>query len=133
MVYVRVLVMKIDILDWKILLRLLFWARGSVWVVLSYLFAVSYLGTQRNPPLDPLFIAGLLLLTAGIYFVLGWYMKKPTRVVWVVSLVFLISQVVLTVTDNMGMVDVFSLTVDGMLLILLYMWRDRFPKKLPGT
>ena len=92
------------------IIRWLFLFKGVVWIILSgiHLFKGSWL------------LAGLLFFDAVIFLWLNRVIEKKKRWIFWFAIVFIGVNIFLTITDQFGWFDFFSLVVDCVLFVMIF-------------
>lgn len=100
--------------------NILFWS-----FVFFYFSFVKFSGNENYLPLK------LLLLLEPLFFILALigYLKE-VRNIYLLTIIFLIANSVLSITDEVGLFDMISLSLSIVALLLLAsQWRIRLQKK----
>lgn len=100
--------------------------KAVVWVVL----AAGFVLTQRTrmEPDTRVIVGALLGVDAALYLFFGWAIGRLNHWIFVLALLFLAGNAVLTVTDEFGLFDLIVLLMDGVIAaLLLTRWRLFFP------
>ncbi|MFC1660769.1 hypothetical protein ACFL3S_04770 [Gemmatimonadota bacterium] len=100
-----------------LLLRLLFGVSATFWLVAGALVALGVVDLGLN---EGAWILGVLMLVNGVALALaGVFSLRGHRKVDYPALVLVAANAVLSVTDEIGLLDLISLLVSGTLLLLL--------------
>lgn len=96
----------------------LLYAKGLIWIGLSIFYFINQV--SPNPNVVFQVVAFLLVTNAVIYFLLGYFWKRTKGgfMFWL-TIAFVLSNVVLTVTDQMGVLDILSLITDVLVLFFI--------------
>ena len=101
------------------LIRALFFINAAIWVVFA---AATFLGGIPGiPDAGPAVavMAGLMLGNAAALAVAGWGLGQRTPLFYFFALAVLVVNMVLTITDQMGVWDWLTLVFDAVILGLL--------------
>lgn len=98
----------------KSLVRILLYFKGIIWLSLSVFYFLNQAQPQEN--LTFYFIALFLFFSALIYFALGKFWNPQNKKSFWLTTLFIVANLILTVTDQMGAVDWFSLITDVLIL-----------------
>lgn len=98
-------------------IQILFLVNATIWIFL----AISYLllGNMEKYFL----IAILLLLEAIISKIIGYGIKLQKKWIYYITLFYIITNIILTITDQIGFYDIFILIVFSIILINLFINR----------
>ena len=105
--------------DWRDPVRLacrLFYVNTGIWLTLAAVTLTRPLNLDASPPEVRWIIALLMLGNAVATFVAGFGVGRNSRLFWYVGMGVLIVNLVLTVTDQVGLLDLVVLIVDLILL-----------------
>jgi hypothetical protein len=117
-----------------LLQRLLFGAAACFWLVTGALAATGLSDLGFDSP-DAALVVGLLMLGNGVALALaGWFTLRGHRLVDFAALALVALNACLSVTDEIGLLDLISLLVNGALLVLLIvnLRRRAVGRGLPG-
>jgi len=103
--------------------RALFLFKCLVWVLFGVIFLIRF-----RTPMAP-FLACLLFINALIFFWLAWVIVRRKAWIFYFSAAFLVANIILTVTDQMGIYDFIVLAIDSFALAAL-IWKRK--DILPG-
>jgi hypothetical protein len=101
-----------------LLLSAIIWCAFSVWY-----FA------RPNTTTATIVIAVLMLVNSTIFAVLAWLIAKKNRWVFYFAILFLAVHIVLTITDQFGILDLLVLVIDLATLGILLFNRRLFAEK----
>ena len=100
-----------------LLQRLVFGVLSGFWLVLGMLavFGIVQLGVT-----DGAWILGTLMIGNGVALCLaGWFSLRGRRVIDYLALAVVAANALMSVTDEIGVLDLLSLTVNGGLILLM--------------
>jgi hypothetical protein len=106
----------------------LFWLNAAIWVTLAFA-SLWRVGTGRGGPAQPIvlwIVAGLMFGNAGALLVAGIGLGRLKRVFWLWGLAVLAVNILLTFTDEFGLLDFLTLVIDLALVGLLVAARRQF-------
>ena len=92
------------------LLRPIFILHAVFWLSLGFIFIFQ----QAN-----LFLAILIFINSLVLFWIGWNIKKQKRFIYIISLCYILLNLILTITDDFGILDLLALIINIITLILL--------------
>lgn len=100
------------------LIKSLLYLKCLIWLAL----AIFYYTSQVSPNPDITFevVAFLLFINAAIYFLLARFWNIKNKIIYWITIVFIGANIVLTITDNMGIIDYASLITDAIILSLIF-------------
>ena len=101
------------------LARSLFFALGVFWIVLGVVSVARILLGPVASSMTAWLVAGLMFPNAAILFWLGWGIGRRSRSFWYLGVLYLAAVIVLTITDQFGILDLAVLIVQALLLSLL--------------
>jgi hypothetical protein len=113
--------------------RILFSIAAGFWLVVGALAAFGIVDLGFGSA-DAARVAGILMLGNGVALALvGWLSLRGHRLVDFVALAVVTLNVILSVTDEIGLLDLLSLLVSGALLVLLIvkLWSSGRAHDLP--
>ena len=70
----------------------------------------------------------MMLSNAAILAWLAWALSRRNRIIYIITVVLIFATAVLSITDEVGLVDLISLAVNLGLLILLFLARGEYRK-----
>lgn len=97
----------------------LFFLNTAIWL----LFGVLFLARTTNGM--AWMIAALMFVNAALMLAFGLAVGRGSRLVYLAALAFLAVNILLTVTDQVGIADLITLLIDLALLVLLVVDRRR--------
>ena len=71
----------------------------------------------------------LLFVDSLLYFLFGFLSSKKSKVYFLLLLLFIIGNGVLTFTDEFGVFDLFVLLIDGLIVFKLFQNKDYYLEK----
>lgn len=111
-----------------VLIKYLLIAKSIIWTFLAVIYA--YHGTTPNLELTQQAVVLLLLINAMIFLGLSLIIERKLKAAYWLTLSFVLANVILTVTDQFGLVDFLSLMVDVAILSLMVAQRKDFTEKI---
>jgi hypothetical protein len=104
----------------------LFYANAAIWVVLAAATVWRMAGGSPEQRASAVVIAVLMLGNAGAMLVSGVGLGRPSRLSYLLAVAVLLVNIVLTVTDQVGLLDVLTGVLDLVLLGFLIAVRKRY-------
>lgn len=98
-------------------IKYLFYFRSATWLILAVIYFIRQ--ASPNPNVTYSTVAILLLINALIYFSLGFLLEKKSKLVFWITSLFVFANIILTITDNFGIIDGASLLIDITIITLL--------------
>lgn len=105
--------------------QVLFYANAVIWVLLAAATVWRMAGGSAEQRVSAVVIAVLMLGNAGAMLVSGIGLGRRSRLFYLRALAVLLVNLVLTVTDQVGLLDVLTGALDLVLLGLLIAVRKR--------
>jgi lysylphosphatidylglycerol synthetase-like protein (DUF2156 family) len=100
--------------------QVLFYLNTIIWVVLGI---SSLVNTPTN---TPLFIGVMIFGNAGAMLICGLGLGKEKKGFYILALMVLVVNIILTFTDEVGFLDYATFGIDLVLLIILILDRKRY-------
>ena len=102
-----------------ILARALFYLNAAIWLLLGVVTVAR--GTSGGPggPTAVWILAILMAGNAAVMLWLGLNLGRGGRRIYAFAVLFLLANIVLTVTDQFGVLDLITLILDGVILALV--------------
>lgn len=115
--------LKLTRIQWA---QALFCANAVIWVLLAVVTVLRMgdgsAGQQQAAP----FIAILMLGNAVVMLVSAWGLGRRSRLFYLFAVAVLVVNIILTITDQVGWLDVLTGLLDLVLLALLAAMRGRY-------
>jgi len=110
--------------------RWLFVLLGLTWLVIG-IASIFRLGTASSvvPEIVLWIFAALMFINALLLFWLGWGIGRDNRLYYYFGILLLAVNVLLTLMDDFGTLDLITLVINISLLVLLIGWRSIFLSK----
>ena len=107
--------------------RSLFYLLGVTWLVFG-VWSIVRLGSASSsiPAAVLWFIAILMFVNALLLIGVGWGLGRGSRLYFYFGLILLAGNIFLTFTDEFGVFDLITLSVNVVLLVLLILGRSKF-------
>jgi hypothetical protein len=99
--------------------RALFFLMGAFWLLFG-------LATLFSDPATTWTVALFRLLNAAILFLIGWGVGKQVRRYFYYGIIFIVANVFLTVIDVIDLFGIVTMTLDLILLVLLFFTRSHY-------
>ena len=107
------------------IIQTLLYIKSLIWLVFSIYTWVEYSGSHvKSVSMVTLIV--LLFLNAILFAVFSFLIEKKKKWLFYLIVLFLLANIVLTVTDQVGIFDVLVLVIDFMLLNLVFLKRKDF-------
>lgn len=104
----------------------LFYLNGLVWLILG-LVSVLRLSNAGNPPSGTLLVVAVLMFgNVGAMVLSGLGLTRRTIWTYLFAVAVLLVNIVLTVTDQFGLLDLLTLALDLFLLVVLFLIRKAY-------
>mgnify|MGYP001071349230 CR=1 FL=1 len=107
----------------------LFILNTAIWLVLALISFVNMSGKQAGPSYIQVIVPLLMFGNTAMMFLAGWGIKRGWRQIYSLATVVIAVNILLTFTDQIGILDWITLVIDLVLLILLVVFRKAFPVK----
>ena len=104
----------------------LFFANAVIWLLLGITSLGRLAGSSTSQTTAMLIVALLMFGNAGAMLVAGVGIGKQHRLFYFFGLAVLVINIILTVTDQFGVLDFITLVIDVVLLGLLIVTRARY-------
>lgn len=109
-----------------VVIRWLFVLLGVIWFLLGVGSVLRVYTTSTNIAGIGWIIASLMFVNSAVLFLIGWGINRGNKLYFYLALIVLAGNIILTVTDEFGLLDMITLVVDNVLLILLLVTRAEF-------
>ena len=107
----------------KFTIRVLLGIKALIWIALAAIYWWQQISPNPNLTFQ---VVGVLLLVNGlIYLGLTIWWRNPNRLLYWVTVIFLLFNIVLTITDNIGWIDIVSLLTDIAILLFIVFSRPK--------
>jgi hypothetical protein len=104
----------------------LFFLNAAIWLLLGVISLVRMASSGSVQVITALVIAVLMFGNAGAMLVSGIGLSKQQRLVYFFAIAVLVVNIILTITDQFGVVDLITLILDLFLLGLLVATRSQY-------
>jgi len=113
--------------------RSLFLLNALVWLILG-IFTFDRLSRADDAEPVVLWVVGILMFgNTGAMLLIGLLIGRQRRLVFAFALAVLLVNILLTFTDQFGLLDFLTLLLDLFLFAILSLWRDSFlPERRQG-
>jgi hypothetical protein len=108
------------------LAQVMFYITGAIWVVFGSASILTLLGNQEDPARLLWMIAILMFGNAGLLIWVGRRLARMSRMSYLLALLVLGVNILLTVTDQFRIIDAVMLAFNAGLFLLLITWRSKF-------
>jgi hypothetical protein len=99
---------------------------GVIWIGLgAYSLVRTLQGSRSLSGLSWIFLV-LMFVNAIFFLGIGWGLGKQARFFFYLALLFLAGNILLTVTDEFGVLDFITLVVDACIVFLLIASKGKF-------
>jgi hypothetical protein len=95
------------------IIKFLFFLMGTIWLVLGISYLIKF-DTQEYA----IYLFILMVINAAILYWLGWGITRK-RVFFYFGIGYLLLNILLTITDQFGLLDLLTMLIDIVLVILL--------------
>jgi len=102
-----------------ILARALLDLNAAIWLLLGVMTVVQGTGGGLGGPAATWILASLTAGNAAVMLWFGLHLGKGGRYTGAFAVLFLLTNIVLTVTDEFGVFDLITLVLDGVILALV--------------
>ena len=109
-----------------IVAQAMFFLNAAIWILFSVLTLRRMHGSMAW------IIAVLMASNAGAMLLAGWGIRKRHKWFYYLGIAVLAVNIVLTVTDQFGLLDLLTLLIDVTLLVLLLATRSRYAREWKG-
>lgn len=100
-------------------LLFLFSIHGLFWIIVGILFAI-----MRHSYIIPTF----MILNAFVLFIFAWNSIKKIKIIYYFSCFYILLNLVLSITDEFGTLDLIVLIINLITIIFLYLSKKEFNK-----
>lgn len=104
----------------------LFYLNAVIWLVIGGASLIRLINDDSNQVMVFLVIAVMMFGNAGAMAFSGWGIGRTRKWWYVVAVLVLVVNIVLTFTDQFGLLDLITLIIDLVLLGLLWTMRSRY-------
>lgn len=101
----------------------LFYLNAAIWFLLGIMTFGGIFGALAVPSSLRVIIAILMYGNAGAMFLSGWGLGRGSQWYYILALIVILINIVLTFTDQVGYLDWITLGIDLILLFLLVSFR----------
>jgi hypothetical protein len=108
--------------------QILFFINAAIWLILGIASLLRMSQGQQGEYLVSSVMGILMFGNAGVMALCGILLGKQRRLFLYMTIGVLAINVLLTLTDQVGALDLITLTIDVILLGLLYLTRSNFSK-----
>jgi hypothetical protein len=109
--------------------RVLFAVNAAFWIVLGLLALLRVADRTSMIWL----LAFLMFANAGVMLWLSWALGKQRRLFYYLAIAVLAVNILLSVTDEFGFIDLVALLIDAVLLVVLIASRSQYRSRRQGT
>jgi hypothetical protein len=106
--------------------QLLLILNAAVWLVLGAWYLIPLFGEVGGPAISAWILTGLMLANALAMLLLAWGIVKRRRLVYYLALALILVNILLSVTDEFGPLDLVSLMLGLAILVLLVAGRRQY-------
>ncbi len=104
----------------------IFSLNAIIWLVLGIISLARLTGNPSNQTIILLVIAILMFANVGAMLLSAWLVGKRKRLFYLIALVVLLGNIILTFTDQFGLLDLLTLIIDLILLGIMLVKRQEF-------
>ncbi|MCC6615914.1 MAG: hypothetical protein IT320_20760 [Anaerolineae bacterium] len=104
----------------------LFWLNAAIWLVLGALTLIRLSGGSPERALGMLMVGVMMFGNVAAMLICGWGLGQGHKAFYYLALAVVIVNIVLTFTDQFGLLDLLTLLVDLVLLSVLIGARKQF-------
>jgi len=104
----------------------LFFLLAAIWLLIGILSLVRMANGATDQTITMWVVAVLVAANAGAMLIAGLGLRSRHKVFYYFALVLLVANIVLTVTDQFGLLDLVTLLMDAGLFALLIATRKRY-------
>lgn len=102
----------------------IFGLNAVIWLVLGIVSLVRLAGNQNNQTITLLVVALLMFFNVGAMLLSAWLIGRRKRLFYWVALAVLLGNIILTFTDQFGLIDLLTLIIDLVLLGIMLIKRQ---------
>ena len=113
------------------IIQMLFYLNCAIWSGLGVVSLVKISSEQAVPGFIQGIIAALMFGNAGAMILAGWGLSQRGRWFYTLTLAVIMVNIILTFTDQVGIIDWITLGIDLVLLILLLYLRKENLNSIP--
>lgn len=106
--------------------QLLFVIMAGIWSLLAVISLTRMTSSGSSQLIAALIVAVLMLGNAGAFLMAGIVIGKPNRLFYFFGVMVLAINIILTVTDQFGVLDLITLVIDMVILGLLIATRSYY-------
>jgi lysylphosphatidylglycerol synthetase-like protein (DUF2156 family) len=112
--------------------QILFYLNGMIWLSFA-IWSLARMGRDGlGSPVATMFMATLMLGNTAAMWLSGYGLGKRSKIFYYIGIVVLIVNLVLTLTDQVGLLDWITLLIDLVLVGLLLANRKSYLRPLAG-
>jgi hypothetical protein len=108
------------------LVQALFLLIAVIWVLFGVLNLSKMIRGITVPTFTAWVVMLLMFVNGGVMLWIRWGLGRGKRGLFTIAIVFLATNIILTVTDEFGVYDLVTLLIDAVILVLLIATRSRY-------